>query len=85
MNQPTQTSPLMRIARVPSGRYHLQVGLAALDLGPGDLKKLHRLLKTAVNDYADLLAEDAMGLPENFRRTLPPDDASDPLDHPEDD
>ncbi|MEM9252818.1 MAG: hypothetical protein AAGB29_10760 [Planctomycetota bacterium] len=62
----------MRVVRSPLGRYQLQVGLASLDLGPGELKKLHRLLKTAVDDYADALAADACGANTAIRH-LPPD------------
>ena len=60
----------MRVVRTPRGRYQLQVGLASLDLGPGELKKLHNLLKIAVSDYSQLLADDARGL-QPFDRQSP--------------
>ncbi|MEM1209644.1 MAG: hypothetical protein AAGI54_10290 [Planctomycetota bacterium] len=68
MHTPITPSPLMRVVRSPLGRYQLQVGLASLDLGPGELKKLHRLLKTAVDDYATALAEDACGVDMSDRQ-----------------
>lgn len=70
MKKSSSPSPLMRVVRTPIGRYHLQVGLASLDLGPGDLKKLHNLLKMAVSDYSQLLADDARGL-QVFNRQSP--------------
>ena len=75
MHTHAPSSPLMRVVRTPLGRYRLQVGLAMLDLGPGEIKKLHRLLKTAVDDYADSLAEDACGVDMSGRLSphQPPD------------
>jgi len=58
----------MRVIRTPNSRYQLQIGLARLDLGPGDIKKLSKLLNTTVQDYAQFLADDACG------KTTPPND-----------
>ncbi|MEM6333090.1 MAG: hypothetical protein AAF823_07100 [Planctomycetota bacterium] len=77
MDAQTTPSPLMRVLRTPLGRYQLQVGLARLDLGPGDLKKLNHLLHTAVHDYADNIAQDACG-PDLSDRQLPPNPSDDP-------
>ncbi len=70
-------SPLMRVVRTPLGRYELQIGLAKLDLGPGDIKKLSRLLSVAVDDFAQLMADDACGI-SSFERHLPPNPDNDP-------
>jgi len=86
------TSPLMRVMRTPLGRYQLQVGIACLDLGPGEIKKLQHLLTAATEDYAQLIADDARGIETtSYRPTvddLLKDQESDqnedkPTDHPD--
>ena len=56
-----ETSKLMQISRRGMGKYELKVGCATLELGPGEVKKLQRLVNQAVSDYSDMLASDAKG------------------------
>ena len=58
-----ETSKLMRLTRRGMGKYELKVGCASLELGPGEVKKLQKLVNQAADDYADLLAADAMNEP----------------------
>ena len=54
-------SKLMQMSRRGMGRYELKIGCAALELGPGEVKKLQKLINQAVEDYAEQLASDALG------------------------
>ena len=56
-----ETSKLMQISRRGMGKYELKVGDTSLKLGPGEVKKLHKLMNQAIEDYGEILATDALG------------------------
>ncbi|QQE11132.1 hypothetical protein JD969_16755 [Planctomycetota bacterium] len=56
-----ETSKLMQMSRRGMGKYELKVGCASLELGPGEVKKLQKLVNQAVEDYSEMLAADALG------------------------
>ncbi|QDU33122.1 hypothetical protein KS4_11640 [Poriferisphaera corsica] len=58
-----ETSKLMQFSRRGMGKYELKIGCASLELGPGEVKKLQKLVNQAALDYTEQLAADAMNEP----------------------